>query len=48
LLGGTLREELLETGAIRERVITRGEVVRAERLWLINSLRGWIEATYIR
>lgn len=48
LLGGTLREELIETGAIRERVITRGEVMRAERLWLINSVRGWIEAIAVR
>jgi para-aminobenzoate synthetase/4-amino-4-deoxychorismate lyase len=48
LLPGILRGELLETGAIRERVITRGEVVRAERLWLINSLRGWIEAVLVR
>ena len=47
-LAGTLREELLEAGAIRERVITRGEIVRAGQLWLINSLRGWIEAAYVR
>lgn len=48
LLAGTLRGELLDSGAIRERVITRGEVVRAERLWLINSVRGWIEALLVR
>jgi para-aminobenzoate synthetase/4-amino-4-deoxychorismate lyase len=48
LLAGTLRGELVESGVLRERVITRGEVVRAERLWLINSLRGWIEAILVR
>lgn len=48
LLAGVLRAELLERGDIHERVITRGEVARAPRLWLINSLRGWIEATLVR
>jgi para-aminobenzoate synthetase/4-amino-4-deoxychorismate lyase len=48
LLAGTLREELIESGRIRERVITRGEVVRAERIWLVNSLRGWIDAVLVR
>lgn len=48
LLAGTLRGELLDAGVIHERVITRGEVVRAERLWLINSVRGWIEAMLVR
>jgi len=44
LLGGTFRAELLEAGTIRERVMTREEFAAASRLWLINSLRGWIEA----
>jgi para-aminobenzoate synthetase/4-amino-4-deoxychorismate lyase len=48
LLGGVMRSELLDRGEIRERVITRGEVMRAERLWLVNSLRGWIEAEVVR
>ena len=48
LLAGTLRAELIDGGAIRERVITRGEVMRAERVWLINSLRGWIDAVVVR
>jgi para-aminobenzoate synthetase/4-amino-4-deoxychorismate lyase len=43
LLGGTLRAELLERGAIRERVITLDDLSRATRLWLINSVRGEIE-----
>jgi para-aminobenzoate synthetase / 4-amino-4-deoxychorismate lyase len=43
LLGGTLRAELLEQGAVRERVITLDDLSSATRLWLINSVRGAIE-----
>jgi para-aminobenzoate synthetase / 4-amino-4-deoxychorismate lyase len=42
LLAGTLRAELLESGAIRERVITRTELEHCSRLWLINGVRGWV------
>ena len=42
LLAGTLRAELLERGEIEERVITRADLLRASRLWLINSVRGWV------
>lgn len=48
LLPGILRTELVHTGAVVERVLTRGLVSRADRLWLVNSLRGWIEASLIR
>jgi para-aminobenzoate synthetase/4-amino-4-deoxychorismate lyase len=41
LLPGTLRGELLEQGIIRERVITRDDLLNAKRVWLINSVRGW-------
>jgi para-aminobenzoate synthetase/4-amino-4-deoxychorismate lyase len=42
LLAGTLRAELLERGDISERVLTISDVWRAERLWFVNSLRGWV------
>jgi para-aminobenzoate synthetase/4-amino-4-deoxychorismate lyase len=42
LLPGTLRAELLATGRIAERVLTPSEMERATRVWLINSVRGWI------
>lgn len=42
LLAGTLRDELLETGVIRETVLTAAHLRAAERVWLINSLRGWV------
>jgi branched-subunit amino acid aminotransferase/4-amino-4-deoxychorismate lyase len=48
LLGGVLRGELLDSGDLIERIITRGMLARAERVWLINSLRGWIEAMVVR
>ena len=44
LLGGVFRAELLDAGTIHERVITREAVASASRLWLINSLREWIDA----
>ena len=42
LLAGTLRAELLDSGEIRERVITRKQLLRCSRLWLINGVRGWV------
>ncbi len=47
LLPGTFRAQLLETGEIRERVLTRGDLRRATRVWLVNSVRGWIEAEVV-
>jgi para-aminobenzoate synthetase/4-amino-4-deoxychorismate lyase len=45
LLPGVLREELLERGEVAERVVMKADLARAPRVWLVNSLRGWIEAT---
>jgi len=47
LLGGTFRAELLEAGTIRERVLTKADVEAASRLWLINSVREWIDAELV-
>ncbi len=41
LLPGTLRSRLLADGIIAEAEVTRGDLRRAERLWLINGVRGW-------
>jgi para-aminobenzoate synthetase/4-amino-4-deoxychorismate lyase len=43
LLPGVFRAELLETGAVCERVLTESDLARASRIWLVNSLRGWVE-----
>ena len=40
LLAGTLRARLLAEGAIAERTLTPDDLARAERVWLINSVRG--------
>lgn len=47
LLGGIAREEALVRGEITERVITRADLARASRVWLLNSLRGWRDADLI-
>ena len=41
LLPGVFRGELLAQGSIRERPLTRGDLERAEELYLINSVRKW-------
>jgi para-aminobenzoate synthetase/4-amino-4-deoxychorismate lyase len=40
LLAGTFRAQLLETGAVQERVITLEELLRSPRVYLVNSVRG--------
>jgi para-aminobenzoate synthetase/4-amino-4-deoxychorismate lyase len=47
LLGGTFRAEQLDAGTIRERVLTRADIESASRLWLINSVRRWVEAILV-
>jgi para-aminobenzoate synthetase/4-amino-4-deoxychorismate lyase len=41
LLPGVFREELLARGEIEERVVTRKELIDAEEVYLINSVRKW-------
>jgi para-aminobenzoate synthetase / 4-amino-4-deoxychorismate lyase len=43
LLGGTFRDELIASGQIQERMLMRADVTHASRLWLINSVREWID-----
>ena len=43
LLPGTLRQELLDLGAIREAILTPADLETCETFWLINSVRGWRE-----
>ena len=47
LLAGTYRAHLLARQAIRERVITIEELKRSDRIYLINSVRKWIEAELV-
>ncbi|NJN80179.1 MAG: hypothetical protein HC797_06770 [Anaerolineales bacterium] len=43
LLAGTFREHLLESGKIKERVIYKDELSSFSKIYLINSLRKWVE-----
>ena len=47
LLAGTLRAELLAQGTIHEGVVRVADLEPGQRVWLINSLRGWREARYL-
>ena len=40
LLPGVLREHLLESGQVRERVVHRDVLARCTGIWLANALRG--------
>ena len=42
LLPGTFRAELLSQGVVQERVIGRSDLAKASRLFMVNSLRGWV------
>lgn len=47
LLPGVFRAELVDTGLVQERVLTRADLARVSRLWLVNSLREWIPASLV-
>ncbi|MCX7004846.1 MAG: chorismate-binding protein, partial [bacterium] len=44
LLAGVLRADLLERGELHEAVLTPDDVRHAAKLWLLNSVRGWMPA----
>ncbi|WP_096271407.1 aminodeoxychorismate synthase component I [Paucisalibacillus globulus] len=43
LLPGTYRKSLLDEGKIVERVISVGELNKANKIWFINSVKEWVE-----
>ncbi len=47
LLPGTYRQELLDSGAITERVLRPEDLAEAEAVYLINSVRRWVEVELI-
>lgn len=47
LLPGTLRAELLEQGTVREARLLVADLLRADRIWLVSSLRGWIPTALV-
>ncbi len=42
LLPGVFRQYLLETGQVEEQLVTVDQLHRADRLYGVNALRGWI------
>jgi para-aminobenzoate synthetase/4-amino-4-deoxychorismate lyase len=42
LLAGTMRAELLASGDISEAIVTEDQLLSADKVWLINSVRGWM------
>jgi para-aminobenzoate synthetase/4-amino-4-deoxychorismate lyase len=46
LLGGVFRQELLDTNQVRGRVLSLDDLSRATRVWLVNSLREWVEVRF--
>jgi len=42
LLNGVYRDELLASGEIREKVLTKDDVLHADKRFLINSVRKWM------
>jgi para-aminobenzoate synthetase/4-amino-4-deoxychorismate lyase len=46
LLAGTFREELLDRGDIHEAIVRLDELSSCSRLWLINSVREWVEVAF--
>jgi para-aminobenzoate synthetase/4-amino-4-deoxychorismate lyase len=44
LLPGVFREALLHSGDIEEAILRPKDLKRATRVWMVNSLRGWVEA----
>lgn len=47
LLPGIMRAELIHGGEIEERIVSVADLRRASRVWLVNSLRGWIDVVLV-
>jgi para-aminobenzoate synthetase/4-amino-4-deoxychorismate lyase len=43
LLAGTFRAHLLETQQVKERIILRSELGNCKKIFLVNSVRKWVE-----
>jgi para-aminobenzoate synthetase/4-amino-4-deoxychorismate lyase len=47
LLAGTFRRQLLVSGTVIEQIVAREDLANASRIWLINSVRGWLPVRLI-
>ena len=48
LLSGIMRTELLHNNVIKERTITKNELLKVDKVYLINALRGWRYARFLK
>ncbi len=48
LLAGTFRAQLLDKGIIQERLLTKSDLERSTKIWLINSVRGWVPIRFVK
>lgn len=46
LLAGTFRAELLENGSVQEKVLQVNDLKKFSKLFLVNSLRKWVEVKF--
>ena len=47
LLPGCWRTELVDMGMVGERVLRPDDLQRAEGMWLVNSVRGWVQVALL-
>ena len=47
LLPGVYRQHLLDRGEIEEACLCLEDLERADRIWLINSVRGWLPVEWV-
>lgn len=47
LLAGTFRQYLLNQDQIKEQILTKNDLNRAEEIWLINAVRGWVNVKQV-
>src|SRR5699024_1395611 len=47
LLAGTFRNQLLNNGEIKEKVITKNNIRQCKNIWLINSVRQWVKVELV-
>ena len=47
LLPGTFRAQLLADGEVVEQVVRRGDLDRADGVWMVNSVRGWVPISLV-
>src|SRR5699024_6565284 len=47
LLPGTFRKHLLEENVIQEKELFKQDIITANNIWLINSVREWVKVTVI-